>query len=246
MEKVTVEGIIINETNYGETSKILNILTKEYGYISVMAKGSRTMKSKIRGISMKLVYANFTINYKPAGISTLIEGNLLSSFKQIMTDFSKMNYALYLAGLIKNVLKENNDKDLFFLLKNALLKINEDFNPSLITNIVEVKLLKHLGVKPNFEECVSCFSKEIFTFDLNLGGVVCQECYHDTYLFHPNTLKLLKLFLCVDLEKIDKLKISNQLVIKEINQFIKEYYETYTGIYLKNKDKFANFLNLEK
>ena len=65
MEKVTVEGIIINETNYGETSKILNILTKEYGYISVMAKGSRTMKSKIRGISMKLVYANFTINYKP-------------------------------------------------------------------------------------------------------------------------------------------------------------------------------------
>ena len=54
--KTTVEGIILNETNYGETSKILNILTKEYGYISVMSKGSRTLKSRLRGISMRLVY----------------------------------------------------------------------------------------------------------------------------------------------------------------------------------------------
>ena len=70
--KETVEGIILNEINYSETSKILNILTKEHGYISVMSKGSRTMKSKLRGISMKLVYAEFTISYKEKGISNLI------------------------------------------------------------------------------------------------------------------------------------------------------------------------------
>ena len=70
--KETVEGIILNETNYGETSKILNILTKEHGYISVIAKGSRTMKSKLRGVSMKFIYANFVITYKESGISNLI------------------------------------------------------------------------------------------------------------------------------------------------------------------------------
>jgi len=51
-----VEGIIVRETNYSESSKILNILTKEKGLIGVMSKGSRNMKSKLRGVSRKLLY----------------------------------------------------------------------------------------------------------------------------------------------------------------------------------------------
>ena len=104
MEKVTIDGIVLNETNYSETSKILNILTKEYGYISVISKGSRTLKSKIRGISMKMVYARFTISYKENGLSTLIEGAIINSLKYIMTDLVKMNYATYLLDLTKSIL----------------------------------------------------------------------------------------------------------------------------------------------
>ena len=73
---------------------------------------------------------------------------------------------------------------------------------------------------------------------MELGGVICKNCYQDTYLFHPNTLKLLKLFQIVDIAKIDKLNITIERVRLEINEFIREYYEKYTGIYLKNKDKF--------
>ena len=106
MKKITVEGIVLNDTNYGETSKILNILTKEYGCISVMSKGSRIFKSKLRGISMKLIYANFTINYKEKGISILLEGNIINSFRNILTDFTKMSHAIYLLNLIQVVLKD--------------------------------------------------------------------------------------------------------------------------------------------
>ena len=35
-----IEGIIISETNYGETSKIINISTKD-GIIGAIAKGAR-------------------------------------------------------------------------------------------------------------------------------------------------------------------------------------------------------------
>ena len=154
--KVTVEGIVLNETNYSETSKILNVLTKEYGYISIISKGSRTMKSKLRGISMKMVYAKFTISYKEGGISTLIEGAVIDSLKYIMEDFSKMNYAIYIMDLAKNVLKENNEKSIFDILINCLLKINLGFDASIITNIFEVKMLDFLGVNPNFSECINC------------------------------------------------------------------------------------------
>ena len=119
--KETVEGIILNETNYSETSKILNMLTKEHGYISVISKGSRTMKSKLRGISMKLIYANFIITYKENGLSTLIEGNPVNSFKNILTNFNKLKIANRLVQLIRNVLKENNDINLFYLLRDSLI-----------------------------------------------------------------------------------------------------------------------------
>jgi len=229
--KKNVEGIVINETNYGETSKILNILTND-GYISVMSKGSRTMKSKLRGISMKLIYAEFTINYKEKGMSILVEGNLINSLKNIMTDFQKMTYANKSINLVKNVLKENNELNLFGVLRDVLLKIDNGFNPQIIYAILETKLLTYLGVKPNFSECINCSSKDILTFNLKYPGSVCHNCYDSGYIFEKNTLKLLKLFQSVDINKIDKLNITSNKVIEELDFFLKEYYEEYTGIYV--------------
>lgn len=233
--KVITEGIILNETNYSETSKILNILTKEYGYISVISKGSRNLKSKLRGISMKLVYANFSINYKENGMSTLLEGSVINSFKYIMNDLNKMQFSLYLINLVKSVLKESNDLEIFSILKDSLIKINDGYDPLILTNIVEFKLLKYLGVQPNFDKCM-CGSSNILTFDINLASVVCNNCYQDTYLFSNKTLKLLKLFWIIDIDKISKINVSLEIK-EEIDNFIKEYYNIYTGIYLLNKKK---------
>ena len=143
MEKITVEGIVLNETNYGETSKILNVLTKDYGYISIMSKGCRVLKSKLRGISMKLVLASFTINYKENGISLLLEGNTIDSLKYILTDFKKMNYAMYLTDITKSILKDYFNPSIYVILKNALIKINNSFHDRFI--IIDDKILYHSG-----------------------------------------------------------------------------------------------------
>ena len=61
---IDVEGIIINTKNYGDTSKIIDIFTKEYGVIGVMAKGCKSLKSNLRSVTDKLTYATFTIYFK--------------------------------------------------------------------------------------------------------------------------------------------------------------------------------------
>ena len=48
---IDVEGIVINIKNYGDTSKIIDILTKEYGIIGVMAKGCKSLKSNLRSVT---------------------------------------------------------------------------------------------------------------------------------------------------------------------------------------------------
>ena len=58
---INVDGIILNTKDYGETSKILDILTLDYGIIGVIAKGAKTLKSSLRSVTDKLTYATFTI-----------------------------------------------------------------------------------------------------------------------------------------------------------------------------------------
>ena len=68
-----IEGIIIKEKAYSETSKIIDIITKKYGIISVLAKGARTLKSPLRSTSTKLTYGYFNMIYKEGKLSTLKE-----------------------------------------------------------------------------------------------------------------------------------------------------------------------------
>ena len=45
-----VEGFIVNEVNYGESSKVINVLTKDFGLLGIMCKGVKSMKSRLRAL----------------------------------------------------------------------------------------------------------------------------------------------------------------------------------------------------
>lgn len=235
---VKTKGIVLKETPYSETSKVLNVLTSDYGLIGILSKGCKNMKSKLRGISNKMVYAEFTIKYKETGLSTLVEGNYIHPFKNIFNDIKKANYSFYLMDLIYQVLVENNNKNLFPLLEQGLIKINNGLSPELISNIIELKLLKYLGVNLNLDNCVICNSDNIFNLDINNGGVICKDCYHEGFVFNNKTIKLLKLMKNLDLSKITNLEITDESIFLEVNDFLHEYYSTYTGLYLHDKRKF--------
>ena len=77
---IDVEGIIINTKNYGDTSKIIDVFTKEYGVIGVIAKGCKSLKSHLRSVTEKLTYATFTIYYKKDKLSILNEASAINNF----------------------------------------------------------------------------------------------------------------------------------------------------------------------
>lgn len=202
MEAVKVKGIIISDTNYSESSKILNVLTKEYGLIGIIAKGCRNLKSKLRSVSTKLTYGYFYINYKENTLSTLLEVDVLNDFKTIKTNLTKIGYALYLVDFARQVEMENKDEQIFNILEAALVKIEEGFDPGIITNIVELKYLSFLGVRPELNKCSKCGStKNIVTISGDSGGYICKNCYTNEYITDEKTVKLLRMFEFVDISK---------------------------------------------
>ena len=142
----TVEGIIISEKPYGETSKIINCLTKEYGIIGIIAKGSRNLKSDLRSTTNKLIYGNFNIYYKKDKLSNLVSVDVINPFKNILKDLTRISYASFLIDLTEQVYKQCNSTDVYNLLISALVKINEGYDASVITNILELKFLDFLGI----------------------------------------------------------------------------------------------------
>ena len=240
MALVKVEGIIVKETPYGDTSKILQILTREYGIISVISKGCRSIKSKFRASTKKLVLANFYINYKENGLSNLRDVDGIVFLSNVFTNIECITYASYLVELAVSVIKENNNCIIFDLLKTALIKINDGLDSGLITAIIEIKCLDFLGVSPNFSECVICGNKtDIITISVDNGGFLCTSCNKDSKIYKKRTVELIRMFSLVDLEKVTKLNISSESK-KEIEEFIDLYYEKYTGIYLNSKKLIKN------
>lgn len=237
-----VEGIIISETNFGETSKIINILTKD-GIIGVMAKGAKGVKSPLRSFTLSFTYGEFNIYYHEDKLSTLKSADTINDLSNIKKDITLISYMTYLCDLASQVIKQNVNEDIYNILISALIKINEGLNPMVITNIYELKLLDYLGVGINFNECAKCGSTfDIVTIDPDIGGYICKNCYTNEIIYDDKTLKMLRMYYLVDLNSISDLKISEK-VINNINYFINTYYDRYTGLYLKSKKFLEEMVN---
>lgn len=238
-----VEGIILSISDYQESSRILQVLTKEHGLIGVIAKGCKSVKSPLRAACNSYTYGYFYIYYKENKLSLLSNVDIINSYSNIRLDIELISYMAYLCDLTYQVVKQNDDSNIFDILINALDKINNKLNPLIITNIVELKYLDYLGISLNLDSCVKCGSKEnIVTIDGDDGGFICKNCYTNQNIVDKKTIKLIRMYYLVDIKTISTIKISD-VVSREINNFINTYYDRYTGLFLKSKEFLNKLIN---
>ena len=230
-----IEGIIVSTVDYKESSKIINIFTKDEGIIGVLARGSKRLKSNISASSNVLTYGVFHIRARNNGIGNLLDVDVINNFKCIKSDLLKINYSFFLLELASQVYRHDNDNNIYKLLIDGLNKINDGYDENVITAIIELKMLDYLGIRPVIDKCVSCGnSDDIVTISSYKGGYLCKNCIGTEKVLNIKTLKLIRMFYYINISKISKIDISSN-IMKEINNFIDDYYDRYAGLYLKSK-----------
>lgn len=230
------EGIIITETPYGDNSKIINVLTKERGLIGIMCNNVKNIKNPLRTKTLKFTYGYFHIKYHENKLSKLVDVDIINNLKNIRNDIELISYMSYITDLTYQVVKQNNDSQIYSIYISTVLKLNEQKNPLILTNILELKYLDYLGVGLNLTSCIKCGStKNIVTLDPDEGGYICQNCYTNEKLLSPKSIKLIRMYYLIDINSISDINIKSQTA-NEINYFLDKYYERYTGVYLKSKD----------
>lgn len=229
-----IEGIIIKEIPYRETSKIIHVYTKN-GIIGVICKGARSLKSPLRASTLLFTYAKFQIYFKEDKLSTLSSVDVIDDFKNIKSDIVLLSYLNYLTELTSQVIKQSSE-DVYEDFITTIYKINDGLDPLVLCNILEIKYLDYLGVSLNLDSCVGCGkTANIVTIDGDRGGYICSDCYQNELIVEPKTIGLLRMYYYVEIKSISKLKISEK-VRDEINRFLDTYYDRYTGLYLKSKN----------
>ena len=237
-----VEGFILSETSYGETSKIVNVWTKKYGVIGIMCKGAKSLKSKNRVSTMRFSYAKFNIYLKQGKLSTLVSADVINPLKKIRSDITLIGYLSYLTELTEQVIKQNNDSLLFDDFINSILKIEDGLDPLVITNILEIKYLEKLGVLFNLDECVVCGSKNnIVTINADKGGFICLNCLSNEVIVDKKVIKMLRMYYYVNIKSITNIKVEDNIKIT-LNKLLDMNYDRYTGIYLNSKNLLNNVL----
>ena len=225
---------MISEYPFEESSKIIKVFTKD-GIISIIAKGAKKLKSPFFSVTSKLSYGIFNITYKENGLSKLIDVDIISDYRNIKKDIVRTSYATYITELITKVYKHENSSNIFELYIQSLDKLTDGYDASVITNILRLKLLDYLGIKPIIDRCVQCGNvTDIATISSYYGVYICKNCLKNEKIVSTRTISLIRGLYYVDISKIKKIDISED-VKKEIEEFIDDYYERYSGIYLKSK-----------
>ena len=102
-----------------------------------------------------------------------------------------------------------------------------------------------MGVSPIVTGCANCGrTTNIVSLSPTAGGFICKDCYQNEGYYSDKAIKLLQMYYYVDLEKITKIDV-NPKVNAEINKFLEDYYDRYTGIYLTSKKMLKNVIKLK-
>lgn len=240
---VKTDAIVLRSRKYRETSKILNLYTKEFGKLSVIAKGARGPKSKF-GAALQPMNHVCAVLYKhdQRELHLLSQCDGVTRFPNLTEDLDKFAAAMSIMELLEFVAhdEERNDQ-LFDLALGSLRAINEaPGNPRNIQYYFELHLSDVLGFRPNFHTCLSCGkhldAEHVGTkggeLRLGNGGVLCAYCSGSAGsrgAISLGALRVLQRFQeTTEPETVTQTKLTEHQM-EEVRTILREYLQSHVG-----------------
>ena len=169
MNRLKTEIIVLNEQKYSESSKIIKVLSREYGKLSILAKGALNAKSKLISITSLFSLSEVEL-IKGKNFYYINEFKLIESFYGLRENYIKLIYGNFLLELInKTTIETHIDTKIFNLVKKTLYKLNETKYTLALILAFELKYMSFIGYRPLLSE------EKDAIFSIEEGGLVKEE-----------------------------------------------------------------------
>lgn len=94
MKTIRTQAIVLRRTNYGETDRILQLLTPD-GRYGAMARGVRKEKSKLAGGIELFAVSDIVLTQGKGELMILTSARLRQFYRGIMADYDKLQFAYH-------------------------------------------------------------------------------------------------------------------------------------------------------
>ena len=93
---IKTDGIVLREVAYQDSDKLLTVLTREYGKLTVRARGVRSSRSRSKAACQLLAYSEFTL-LERGGRYAVTEATAKEMFPELRNDLELLSLASYFA-----------------------------------------------------------------------------------------------------------------------------------------------------
>lgn len=219
-------GIIIRRHKFSEADRLLTIFTSEFGKVRAIAKGAMRPGSKLGGNVELLTHSQLMLA-RGRNLDIVTQAQSLDIFLPIRDSLELMSYGFYLCELVDAFTEEDvEDRELFTLLLSTLRGLEAAQDGERIVRYFELRLLGHLGYRPQLQKCANCGSPlmpEVNYFSPAQGGALCRGCGYPDMAAHTmsvNALKVLRLWQNNDFDTASRVKLTQELT-REIKNLVR-------------------------
>lgn len=193
-----VDAVVIRHSDYGEADRLLTLFTRQRGKMRVIAKGARKIASRKAGHIEPFTQVKLQLA-KGKDMFLVTQADTVDAYLPLRDDLILTGHAAYVLELLDRFSYEDETEypSTFRLLTETLARLasTPDTATWLIIRYYEMRLLDHVGFRPQLFECANCgraIQPEDQFFSFSAGGVICPRCGKGLPHLHSISVETLK------------------------------------------------------
>jgi DNA repair protein RecO (recombination protein O) len=183
--QIITSSIILNITDYSDTSLIIEAFSADLGCISIIAKGAKREKRKDTGFYNIMSVLELTLLKQQSDMYILSASNFLENLA--MTERWE-TFSLQSAGLelFRAIMVTHEEAHEYYELLYSYLTYlpGVDKNGILIFWRFLLRIFQKMGIGLDVSSCANCHikTKTITHYNSLLSGFLCRDCTHELQL----------------------------------------------------------------
>lgn len=177
--ELRAEAIVLGVIDYGDSDRVVTLLTRERGKLPAFAAGARKSKRRFAGALEPFTRLGVRLSEGKGELFFLSSCEVLSAHAGLREDLARIGHAGYAAELSRELCREREPHpELFDLLAGYLAGLCDRPARSEDLLAFELGALRHAGFSPRFSTCAMCGAGVAgdAVFDPSHGGVLCPTC----------------------------------------------------------------------
>lgn len=196
-----VDAVVLRHNDYGEADRMLTLYTRQLGKARAIAKGARKIASRKAGHIEPFTHVRLQLA-KGKDMLLITQADTVDAYLALRDDLILTSQAAYVLELLDRFSYEDETENpsTFRLLTETLSRLASKADPWLAIRYYEIRLLDHVGFRPQLFECTNCgrdIQPEDQYFSFSAGGVICPSCGRglpNLWRISMETLKYLRHF----------------------------------------------------